>query len=187
MCAAPVMCLMWKMKHDPPPSIVWKQERILHQPRLKPVSVIWMLIGALALAGLSAIFHGALTFGRAAVTVEWETASELDTAGFNLLRSENPDGPFERINDSIILSTGDSLSGGSYRYEDATAAAGKTYYYLLEEIGSDGSSNRHGPIAVSTGNTAKLELLTGGLLLTGAGGYAFIRWRDATRKPPAEA
>ena len=148
--------------------------------------LVWALIGVLALVGLGVMLHAALTFNKAAVTVEWETASELDTVGFNLLRGESSDGPFEQVNEVLIPSTGDTLTGGSYAYDDATVTAGKTYYYLLEEIESSGNSNRHGPITVQAGSSARWELLIGGLLLVGAGVYALILRRDANRTPSAE-
>ena len=155
-----------------------------HPQQKRSDTVIWILVAVLALAGIGVALHGALTLDQSAVTVEWSTASELDTVGFNLLRGESPDGPFEQVNEALIPSTGDTLTGGSYRYEDSTVIAGKTYYYMLEEIESNGNSNRHGPITVQASNAAKWELLIGGLLVIGAGAYAFILRRDAAR--PAE-
>jgi hypothetical protein len=36
------------------------------------------------------------------VVVEWETASELETVGFNIYRSENPYEGYEKVNKIII-------------------------------------------------------------------------------------
>ena len=80
--------------------------------------------------------------------VEWTTASELDTAGFNLYRSLTPAGPFEKVNSSLIPTNGDPLSGGDYQYEDKSIQPGVTYFYQLEEVELNGGSGRFGPISV---------------------------------------
>lgn len=78
------------------------------------------------------------------VKISWETATELQTAGFNLYRSTSPTGEFELVNrDQLIPSRGTTTSGASYTYLDNNVEAGKTYYYLLEEIELDASSNRY--------------------------------------------
>ena len=55
-------------------------------------------------------------FDKAEVIVEWTTASELDTVGFNLLRAETQKGPFEQINSNLIPAGSDSLSGSNYNF-----------------------------------------------------------------------
>jgi hypothetical protein len=79
----------------------------------------------------------------ASIQVEWNTATELDTAGFNLYRSPAADGEFMRINDKLIPSRGDGVSGASYTYSDKSITGGETYYYLLEEVELDASTNRY--------------------------------------------
>jgi len=88
------------------------------------------------------------------VLVEWTTASELDTAGFNLHRGESQDGPFTRINENLIPASADQLTGGSYGYEDHPVQPGKIYYYRLEEVEFDGGSNYFGPISVQAERTS---------------------------------
>lgn len=80
------------------------------------------------------------------VVVEWTTANEVSTAGFNLYRGESPDGPFLKVNDNLIPAAADPLTGGQYRYEDTAVQAGRTYYYQLEDVEYSGASTRHGPI-----------------------------------------
>jgi hypothetical protein len=101
----------------------------------------------LMLAGL-ALGYRALTTSRTAVTVEWTTASELNTAGFNLYRGESRDGPFTLVNPDLIPHAADPLVGGSYSYADAAVQAGRVYYYQLEDVEMTGKSTRHGPIEV---------------------------------------
>ena len=89
-------------------------------------------------------------FAGASVLVEWTTASELDTAGFNLYRSLQSSGPYEKVNSTLIPAKGDSLAGGEYRYQDKPVQSGQVYYYQLEEIELDGGSGRFGPISVQS-------------------------------------
>ena len=75
--------------------------------------------------------------------VQWNTETELNTAGFQIYRSTSPDGEFVLITDDYIPSKGSSITGGTYSFTDNSALPGKTYYYLLEEIELDGSTNRY--------------------------------------------
>jgi len=84
-------------------------------------------------------------------TITWETASEVDTAGFNLYRSTSPDGPWEKINQQLIPPADDPVSGGSYKFVDKDAETGSTYYYMLEEVELSGGTNRFDPIKVTPG------------------------------------
>jgi hypothetical protein len=112
------------------------------------------------------------------VTLNWTTATEIKTAGFNLYRSERADGPYTRINVQLIPGSGDSLTGGKYEYQDTKVVVGQTYYYQLEDVEFDGTSMRHKPIGVTVGTASEtgisLELVAGlglGLLVIAAGAY----------------
>lgn len=99
------------------------------------------------------------------VVVEWTTATEINTAGFNLYRGESASGPFVKINEQLIPASSDSLVGGKYRFEDASAMPGKTYYYQLEDVEYSGITTRHGPIVVTV--SAGLGIEQGVLLFAG--------------------
>ncbi len=86
--------------------------------------------------------------GSATVTVEWSTASELNTAGFNLYRGETKDGPFTRINAELIPASPDPLIGGSYVFTDTSVVAGRTYYYQLEDVETSGATAVQGVVEV---------------------------------------
>jgi hypothetical protein len=83
------------------------------------------------------------------IEVQWETESEFDTAGFNLLRSDSATGQFKRINDSIIPGSADPAVGGSYQFVDSNIEPGKTYYYRLEDIEYDSTVRAHEIIEAS--------------------------------------
>jgi len=72
------------------------------------------------------------------VVITWSSASELDTAGYNLLRGTSPRGPFVRINPQPIPPSGDSLLGGDYTYEDRDGTSGIASYYLLQSLSRGG-------------------------------------------------
>ncbi|HUS70902.1 MAG TPA: hypothetical protein VM075_09050 [Anaerolineae bacterium] len=107
----------------------------------------------------------AATAASAAVIVEWTTESEVNLAGFNLYRSESPDGPYVKLNETLIPASPDPVTGGSYSYVDTTAESGMTYYYQLEDVELDGKATMHGPIvAVSGGDVVSPLFQASGLL-----------------------
>ncbi|HSN77009.1 MAG TPA: Ig-like domain-containing protein, partial [Anaerolineae bacterium] len=90
-------------------------------------------------------FTGQLGDG-ATVRLDWQTAVEIDSAGFNLYRAAAPGGPYLRINPLLIPAVG--MGGGaSYSYSDAPSRPG-VYYYKLEEIDVGGTSTFYGPVSV---------------------------------------
>lgn len=130
---------------------------------IKPVAVLFLI------AALASLVWGGIHFGSARVAVEWETASEVDMAGFNLYRSENKDGPFtEKINSEVVPPAEDPLAGGKYSYPDAQVKSGTTYYYMLEAVSQNGSSQRFGPVEARAVSDAWVWLAMGVILgLTG--------------------
>lgn len=108
----------------------------------------------------------------ARVIVTWETASEIDTAGFLLYRADAHDGPFSLLTATPIPASGDSLAGGSYRYEDYDVKWGQRYFYQLEEIERGGARNRFPHIVEGRAGLGWPWVLAGGALLAALGGAA---------------
>jgi hypothetical protein len=109
------------------------------------------------------------------VLVVWETALEINTVGFNLWRSTDPDGEYERVN--AVLVPAESLGGvegGSYEYADGDATPGVTYYYKLEEVEVGGARNWYGP--VSTGAQAPTAVTISSFAAESPGSPALIWW-----------
>ena len=77
------------------------------------------------------------------VTLVWATAQEIDTAGFNILRSDSQDGPFAKINDALIPGEGGPTQGAQYSYVDEGLETGATYWYQLEDVDVTGESYLH--------------------------------------------
>ncbi len=83
------------------------------------------------------------------VTVTWETASEVDAAGFHLYRSLSPDGSFELVTSELIPAEGDPLTGAGYSYTDDDLRWGQRYTYQLEEVTLNGNTTRYPEIVES--------------------------------------
>jgi hypothetical protein len=126
------------------------------------------------------------TAGEGGVQVAWETASEIDNAGFNVYRSHSPEGEWLRLNAALIPAQGGPTQGAAYSFEDETAEPGVTYYYRLEDVDGFGLSTFHGPVEArpSVPTSVALRCLAaspavvgvGLLLVLGAGGLALL-WR----------
>jgi hypothetical protein len=86
-----------------------------------------------------------------AIRLAWETASEIDLAGFNIRRAEAFDGQYFVINAALIQAKSFSNMGASYTYDDVTASPGVTCYYRLEEVDTHGHSRFYGPVWAAAG------------------------------------
>lgn len=85
------------------------------------------------------------------VLISWTTGTEIDTEGFNILRSISPGDPYRRITPSMIEATGSAMRGGKYSFVDREVEKGRTYYYKLEEVDVRGKRVEYGPVAVVAG------------------------------------
>lgn len=90
----------------------------------------------------------AIGYGQT-VIVAWETASEIDTAGFHIWRSwkRNPgESDWVRITGQLIPARGGPSNGAIYYYLDMTVNQGYPYSYRLEDIDLYGESTFHDPV-----------------------------------------
>jgi hypothetical protein len=87
------------------------------------------------------------------VILRWETATELDNAGFYINRSTEPDSGYQRINDSIIPATGDSLTGETYEFIDDQVINGTEYWYRLEAIDLNQNSTFYDAVLAVPGSS----------------------------------
>ena len=114
----------------------------LDAQRLTLLLSIGLILVALVIFLATALTPGPVLF-------QWSTASELDTAGFNVLRGDTPAGPFTRLNAEVIPASPDPLVGGSYVFTDTHVTPAQTYYYQLEEVEFDGSTALQGTTATT--------------------------------------
>lgn len=125
------------------------------------------------------------------VELSWVTAAEVDTAGFNVVRSAELNGVYEQLNAQLIGSTASAGSGSSYTFSDTPALG--VWYYAVEDVSTDGTVTQHPAVKVSTlaptavsltglngdlGAGAALPLLLAALGLFGLAGWTVIRKRE---------
>ncbi len=76
-----------------------------------------------------------------AVLVSWETLTEFNIIGFNVLRAQRVSGggDYATMNEEFILAEyAGADSGRKYEYLDESVEAGTTYEYMLEVLRADG-------------------------------------------------
>jgi hypothetical protein len=97
------------------------------------------------------------------IRINWKTATEVDTIGFQLWRSDTKDGPYTLVPGSFIASQSVSdTTGATYSYSDCDADLDTymTFYYKLEEIDLDtaGDNPMYGPIGPVTETVGASQL-----------------------------
>ena len=72
------------------------------------------------------------------IVIRWITESELNNAGFNILRSEKSDGEFKQINTKLIAGQGTTSERTVYTHTDTSAKPNVVYYYQIQDVSLDG-------------------------------------------------
>ncbi|MBN1259606.1 MAG: hypothetical protein JXB35_02905, partial [Anaerolineae bacterium] len=122
------------------------------------VSLLWLMAGA-SLREPSTPTSVDLTRFEAlpdegGIAIEWETASEVNTLGFNLYRSQAVDGEYNALNQGLIPAQGLGAVGGhSYTYVDTGLEPGKRYFYKLESVSAQQANVIHGPVDAAAPDT----------------------------------
>ena len=95
------------------------------------------------------------------VLIHWRTASELNNAGFNILRSETRDGDFILINlKGLIPGHGTSSEMHTYSHTDTTAKPNTIYYYRIEDVALDGTRQTLATVRLKGDISAANKLIT---------------------------
>jgi hypothetical protein len=92
-----------------------------------------------------------------AILVSWNTVMELDTAGFNLYRSYSSNGRNKRLLGYFDAQNPGGLFGAQYEYLDQNARQGRTVYYWLEAIATDGETEMFGPVEATIQKSIKRQ------------------------------
>lgn len=69
-----------------------------------------------------------------AVIIKWTTESEVDNAGFNILRAETRKDVFKVVNAQLIPGAGTTAERNIYTWTDTTAKPNVVYYYQIEDV-----------------------------------------------------
>ena len=72
------------------------------------------------------------------VVIRWVTESELNNAGFNILRTEDRDGVYTQVNTELIAGHGTTSERNTYEWKDTTAKPNVVYYYQIQDVSLDG-------------------------------------------------
>ena len=73
------------------------------------------------------------------IVVRWITESELNNAGFNILRSETRNGEFTKLNTKLIAGQGTISERTVYSsIPDTSAKPNVVYYYQIQDVSLDG-------------------------------------------------
>lgn len=95
------------------------------------------------------------------VHISWDTQSEENSFGFNVMRASDPKGKFEPANKQPILGAGTSSTNITYDYYDTEVKIGDVFYYYIQEIDLNGQTQdememKNHPVTVTHQN---LDLL----------------------------
>lgn len=116
------------------------------------------------------------------IEIVWQTESEFDSAGFNVLRGRSESGPFSAVNEWLIPASDDATAGAEYAFVDADVVAGQLYYYQLEDVDLSGDVTRHSPIAFTAPVQAQWLLILGAVLALVGCGLLIAAWLGSSRR-----
>jgi len=77
----------------------------------------------------------------------WRTASESHAVGFYVWRSSAEKGDYQRVSHALIPAVGNDSHGGEYGFLDRQVQEGVTYWYRVECVSTDGTSDFYGPVS----------------------------------------
>ncbi len=78
----------------------------------------------------AALGLGCVTGSGHSATLTWVASTSSNVAGYNVYRGTTSGGPYTLIN---------ATPTSALTYVDTTVAAGQTYYYVVESVGTNGS------------------------------------------------
>ncbi|MDE0314733.1 MAG: cadherin domain-containing protein [Candidatus Poribacteria bacterium] len=94
------------------------------------------------------------------VVISWITESEVDNAGFNILRSNSKKGLFVRVNPKLIQGAGTTGERNAYTWIDTAAKPNIEYYYQIEDVSFAGIKQTLATQRLKGIHTAKNRALT---------------------------
>lgn len=97
---------------------------------------------------------------KSGVVVKWGTESEIENAGFNILRSQTQAGRFVKVNPTLIPGAGTTPERHTYTWTDMTTKPHVLYYYQIEEVSFSGDSQRLGTVRLRGAVSADKKLIT---------------------------
>ncbi len=80
------------------------------------------------------------------VLLQWTTKTETNNLGFHIYRSSTLDGPWMKVNPSIIPGNCTSSAENKYSFIDTDIQNFSKIYYKIEQLDTDGSVATFGPV-----------------------------------------
>lgn len=122
---------------------------MIHRRLVVPV-LAGIIILAAVLVPLSKVLASVSLLGFDAIpqtdriVLRWETASEVETLGFNLWRGTECNATAAtKLNQALIPAEGQGALGAEYEFEDLDVEGGVLYDYRLEDVENSGQTNCH--------------------------------------------
>ena len=110
-----------------------------------------VLVAILLFVGGAAAVGASAPEEAPSATLNWQARQEGQIYGYLIYRSEKREGPFRRINRTIVpANAADADTVESYRFVDRDVEPGKTYYYYLDTLGGDGKKKRFSGVMSKT-------------------------------------
>ena len=94
------------------------------------------------------------------VVINWTTESEMDNAGFNILRSQTRTGEFKVISAQLIPGAGTTAERNTYTWTDTTVKPNVVYYYQIEDVSFNGERQTLATVRLRGLISAKGKLAT---------------------------
>ena len=98
---------------------------------------------------------------NAGVVLKWTTESEVDNAGYNILRSETKNGMFKVVNPTLIQGVGTTGEHTKYTWTDRTAQPNTVYYYQIEDVSHAGERQQLAKVRLRGLVSVTGKLMTG--------------------------
>lgn len=117
------------------------------------------------------------------VQLKWHSLTELNVIGFNVLRAKSANGAYAPVNSGLIgAKTPGQANSNRYTFTDGSVSAGQTYYYRLQVIHRDNSTDSGDAVKVTVGNVCAGKLSAPRLASPGKGdqvqaGKITFAWR----------
>lgn len=74
--------------------------------------------------------------------LRWQVENEMGIYGYAIYRADSAQGPWRRVNDSVVRAESVPESVSSYAWRDTTAETGRKYWYYIGTLGLNGERKR---------------------------------------------
>jgi hypothetical protein len=109
------------------------------------VGMVGTVIANASLTAPKDFFTAAPLADEDEVLVQWSAPRTRQRVGFNVLRSTGWDQQFVQVNDSVIRAEEQTAASDLFRFVDSNIAPNTKYFYIVEEVRTDGRDAFRGP------------------------------------------